>query len=103
MAWQRLVIVGLYSFALTAVAHAAPAIEEWPGAVAEESEGTAAQHLDADAASTPSHGSSVASKKAARLLHARERKIGQVGYASWYGGELHGKSTASGGRFDKTE
>jgi rare lipoprotein A len=35
--------------------------------------------------------------------HPRERKVGQVGIASWYGGERNGKTTASGRRFDKTE
>jgi rare lipoprotein A len=42
-------------------------------------------------------------KGGARPVHQRERKVGQIGYASWYGSELNGMSMAGGGRFNKNE
>ena len=32
-----------------------------------------------------------------------KRAGGQVGQASWYGGDFHGRRTASGGRFDQNQ
>jgi rare lipoprotein A len=35
--------------------------------------------------------------------HPGNKKVGQLGYASWYGGERHGMRMAGGGKFDKNE
>jgi rare lipoprotein A len=97
MTWQRLLCVGFCAVALTtSAAYAAPAETSPP-----------ATHPRP----VPAKKAVVKSKvvKAARAAvqakptHTRDRKPGQVGYASWYGGESNGKSTASGGRFNKDE
>jgi rare lipoprotein A len=41
------------------------------------------------------------STKAVPPGHAGERAGGQIGFASWYGAERHGRPMASGAKFDK--
>jgi rare lipoprotein A len=114
MVWQRLFGVGLYAVALTSVAYEASAIEiSPPGLDAKpdpakkqgaKSKAAKPRHRpEARAATVRAEVWSVSSAKPANFLHAHERKVGQVGYASWYGGERNGRATASGRRFDKTE
>jgi rare lipoprotein A len=114
MAWQRLLCVGFYVFALTSAAYGAPTVESAPPAIEAKSvqakkpvvQGKAAKahhHAQPQVAKARVKTPSVSAAKPAKLPHTRERKVGQVGYASWYGGERNGMATASGGRFNKNE
>ncbi len=124
MAWQRLLCVGFYAVALpsivygastaygTSAAYGAPTVDT--AAPTAESGPVLAEKpvVKSQAARTPHRVKPKVATARARSGKAtkpvtpgrpRDRKVGQVGYASWYGGERHGKSTASGGRFDKNE
>jgi rare lipoprotein A len=105
MVWQRLLGVGLYAVALTSVAYGASAMEISPPEIDAKPVPAKKQFAGSKAvkARHPAEAWSASSAKRANLLHRRDRKVGQVGYASWYGGERDGKTTASGQRFDKTE
>jgi rare lipoprotein A (peptidoglycan hydrolase) len=111
MAWQRLLCVSFCAVALTSAAYGAQGEEISPPAV-DSKPVLAKKHLvkgktlkvvhsiKSKVATGNAKSRSVASAKPAKLGPHRERKPGQVGYASWYGGERNGQSTASGGRFD---
>jgi rare lipoprotein A len=111
MAWQRLLCVGFCAIALTSAAYGAQGAETSPSTIAAKpafakkhfvkSKTAKALHLaTAKVAIGDAKPGSVASSK--RAAH-RERKPGQVGYASWYGRERNGQSTASGGAFNMYE
>jgi rare lipoprotein A len=112
MAWQRLLCVGFYAVALTSAAYGAPTVENAPPAidakpvptkkpVAKNKALKANHHVKPKAAKADTR--SASSADPAKPARPRERKIGQIGYASWYGGERHGMATASGGLFNKNE
>jgi rare lipoprotein A len=114
MAWQRLLCVGFCAVALTSAAYGARGEEISPSAV-DSKPVLANKHLvkskmvkaihpiKSKVAAGKAKARSVTSVKPAKLGPHRERKPGQVGYASWYGGERNGQSTASGGRFNMYE
>jgi rare lipoprotein A len=112
MAWQRLLCIGFYAVALTSAAYGAPTVENAPPAmdakpvltnqpVVESKAVKANHHVKPRAAKAKTR--STSSADPTKPAHPRERKVGQIGYASWYGGELHGMATASGGLFNKNE
>lgn len=117
MAWQRLLRVGVCavafaSFACVDGSHAtedpAPAADVAPRPTKKPLRAVKAakRHHHVKAKTVAPHkakAGSIKSAKRAVPAHPGGRKTGQVGYASWYGGESHGKRTASGGRFDKNE
>src|SRR5882672_6572515 len=102
MAWQRLLCVGFYAVTLASAASAEPTIETSPPRTqfAKHNAATAQQDVKP---TTKAGARSASVAKPQTSARSRERKVGQVGYASWYGSERHGKPTASGRRFDKTE
>jgi peptidoglycan lytic transglycosylase len=114
MVWQRLFGVGLYAVAASSVAYGSPAVEVSPPGVdakpasakkqgARSKAVKARHHVQTKAATFKAEVWTVSSAKPANLLHSHDKRVGQVGYASWYGAERNGKPTASGRRFDKTE
>jgi rare lipoprotein A len=106
MAWQRLLRVGVYAAALASFACAdARAVESTaqPGdAVPTPPKKPARSAKAAKLHHRVKAKRAVAGKPKARSIKA-ETGTGQLGYASWYGGERHGKTMASGARFDKNE
>jgi rare lipoprotein A len=112
MAWQRLLCVGFYAVALTSVAYGAPTVENAPptmdakpvlakNPVVKSKTIKAHHHVQSEAAKAKAR--SVSSAKPSKRVAPGETKVGQIGYASWYGGERHGMATASGGLFNKNE
>ncbi len=104
MAWQRLFCVAVYALALASILEAKGALlaEGAPGAVEKEPAGKTNALGTQDRVK-----GKVAIGKAkpgpAGPAHAEKRRTGQIGYASWYGGERHGRRTAGGGHFDRNE
>jgi len=104
MAWQRFLRVGIYAAALASLACA-------DGRALE----SAAQPVDAVPAAAPKkpirsakqgkthHRVKAHHRARTKPAHAARRKAGQLGYASWYGGERHGMTMANGGPFDMTQ
>lgn len=114
MAWQRLLCVGFCAVALSSAGYGAQGGENSPPALAAKpapaqkhvaKSKMAKPHQPVKSKTTAAKAKSraVASAKLAKLAHSRERKPGQVGYASWYGGERNSMSMASGGRFNKND
>jgi rare lipoprotein A len=105
MAWQRLLCVGFYAVALSSAAYGAPAAETSQSGM-DAKPVLAKKHVvtsKAIKAHHPVKSKTATAKGGSRPVHQRERKVGQVGYASWYGSELNGMSMAGGGRFNQNE
>jgi rare lipoprotein A (peptidoglycan hydrolase) len=116
MAWQRLLCIGICAVGLASAAHAAlettngiPVRAANPGPAPTKKQASKATarkiHRHANAKTAAREGKTSASKSAklSRSVHVGDREAGQVGFASWYGGERHGKAMAGGGRFDWSE
>jgi rare lipoprotein A len=109
MAWQRLLCVGFCAVALSSAACRAQGDESSPTALAAKKHvaksNTAKSHQPVKSRATAAKARlrAVAAAKPAKPVRSRERKPGQVGYASWYGGERNGMSMASGGRFNEND
>lgn len=116
MAWQRLLCVGFYAVALTSTAYGTPSLESAPPAMEAKPVLAKKPTVKSKTIKAPRHGKPrtvltkaktrsrpVSSAPPVKSPRPRERKVGQVGYASWYGGERNGMATASGGRFNKNE
>jgi rare lipoprotein A len=111
MAWQRLLCVGFCAVVLTSAAYRAQGAETSPSAITAKP-ALGKKHLVKGKTARAIHpatakvaiGNATARPVASpnRAPH-RERKPGQVGYASWYGRERNGQSTASGGAFNMYE
>jgi rare lipoprotein A len=104
MAWQRSLCIGVCLVGFAAVVQAEeaattvspiPALSDKPRLVKTQSSGVKSAKAHPRAKR----------KAAAGTVKAgtRGHPAGQVGYASWYGGERHGKRMAGGGKFDKDE
>jgi rare lipoprotein A len=115
MAWQRSLCIGvcLVGFAAAAQAEEAaatasplPALtdETRPAKTPSPSVKSAKAHPREKRKAAVGNVKAGAVKSASTARrHPDRQKVGQVGYASWYGGERHGKRMAGGGKFDKTE
>jgi rare lipoprotein A len=112
MAWQRLLCVGFCAVALPSIvygastAYGAPTVDTAPppaesGPVLAKKPVLTPHRVKPKV--TTAKAQSGKATKPVNPRRPRDRKVGQVGYASWYGGERHGKSMASGGPFDKNE
>jgi rare lipoprotein A len=108
MAWRRSLCIGvcLVGFAVAVQAEEAattasptPALSDKPRLIKTPSSGVKSAKAHPRAKRNPAAGTI----KAGARGHPGNKKVGQVGYASWYGGERHGKRMASGGKFDKNE
>ncbi len=104
MAWQRLFCVAVYALALASILEAKGAllVEGTSGAVEKEPAG---KTNPVGAQDRVKRKVAIGKTKPgpAGPAHSEKRRTGQIGYASWYGGERHGRRTASGGHFDRNE
>lgn len=95
MAWRRSLCIGVCLVGFAAAVHA----EEAPTTASPSPALSDRTRL----AKTPDPAVKSAKAHPREKRKAPHKKVGQVGYASWYGGERHGMRTAGGGKFDKNE
>lgn len=114
MAWQRLLRVGIYAAALASfacadgravesAAQAGDALSPVPKKTSSAVNAGKTYHRVKKATPAVGRKTKARSIRAAKSTHPVDKKVGQLGYASWYGGERHGQKMASGARFDKNE